>query len=277
MKQTKATATAENAVAPTVSVMSSEKGALRCKFLINEIQQNIAKAIFALKEINDDELFKFVGYRDFREFVASELRSLIPLTQALTYVAIGKKFDSESALKIFSGNIKLLTEFASDPEFENTVVGDTYVIRDGEKIPLEIFEAEVAGKYDQALRAFREREKRLKSDHKGRALLIEKKDQEIDELNRRIEELTSQVDGLVHSDKKKLAEALGTERQVKGAFELSTRKILSEMRDLECIDISKFAKSAPIREFVSAKFDELEAGLSTLKEAYSAFLYVTKK
>lgn len=254
-------------------VLTPENAAFRCKVLVSEIQQNIAKSIFALREIHDHELYKYVGYNDFREFVAVELKNILPLTTAITYLAIGKKFDSEAALKIFAGNIKQLLQFAKDPEYDGVYIGESYVIRGGEKIELAIFEAEIAARYVEKERELGAKIKDARTAKKGGDILLERKDQMILELKEEIEELKSQLNGVVHSDKKALAESLGTERQVGGLFTLATEKILSEFRDLSSVDVTKFAKNVKVRALITEKIQVLESGLGSLKEALGGFLY----
>ncbi|UNE66876.1 hypothetical protein FH588_20605 [Leptospira interrogans] len=254
-------------------VLTPENAAFRCKVLVSEIQQSIAKSIFALREIHDHELYKYVGYNDFREFVAVELKNILPLTTAITYLAIGKRFDSEAALKVFGGNIKQLLQFAKDPEYDGVHIGESYVIRDGEKIELAIFEAEIAARYVEKERELGAKIKDARTAKKGGDILLERKDQMILELKEEIEELRSQLNGVVHSDKKALAESLGTERQVSGLFTLATEKILSEFRDLSSVDVAKFAKNVKVRAIITEKIQVLESGLGSLKEALGGILY----
>ncbi|EMF82226.1 hypothetical protein LEP1GSC188_3401 [Leptospira weilii serovar Topaz str. LT2116] len=254
-------------------VVTPENAAFRCKVLVSEIQQNIAKSIFALREIHDHELFKYVGYSDFREFVAVELKNILPLTTALTYLTIGKRFDSEAALKVFGGNIKQLLQFAKDPEYDGVQIGETYVMRGGEKVELEIFEAEISAKYVEKERELDTKIKDARRAKKSGEILLERKDQMIEELKDQIKELESQLNGVVHSDKKALAESLGTERQVNGLFTLATEKVLSEFQSLGSVDVSKFAKNAKVRALITEKIQVIESGLGSLKEALGGILY----
>ncbi|WP_061216043.1 hypothetical protein [Leptospira santarosai] len=257
-------------------VLSPENAAFRCRVLVSEIQQNIAKSIFALKEIHDHELYRYVGYASFREFVAVELKNILPLTQAITYLAIGKRFDSESALKVFHGNIKQILRFANDPEYGDVTIGESYAVRNGERIDLEIFEAEISARFLEKERSLSERIKTATQAKRGGDVLLERKDQMIEELKSEITELRSQLDAVVHTDKKRLAEALGTERQVKGHFDLATQRILSELQELEAIDISKFAKSANIRAHITEKIQAIGTGVTSLREAFGGILYASE-
>ncbi|EMK12912.1 MULTISPECIES: hypothetical protein [Leptospira] len=254
-------------------VLTPDAATYRCKILVSEIQQNIAKSIFALREIHDHELYKYVGYSDFREFVAVELKNILPLTTAITYLAIGKRFDSEAALKVFGGNMKQLLQFARDPEFEDAVIGESYVIRGDEKIELAIFEAEIAARYVEREKSLNDKIQTARKAKKGGDILLERKDQMIEELKEEIGELRAQLNGVVHSDKKALAESLGTERQVNGLFTLATEKVLSEFQSLGSVDVSKFAKNAKVRALITEKIQVIESGLGSLKEALGGILY----
>ncbi|UML79148.1 MULTISPECIES: hypothetical protein [Leptospira] len=265
-------------VTPTAPILlQPEAAALRCRMLVSEIQQNIAKSIFALKEIHDHKLYEYMGYGDFREFVAIELKNIIPLTQAITYLTIGKRFDSESALKVFRGNIKQILQFANDPDYSDVTIGESYAMRNGEKIGLDILEAEISASYIEKERALNEKIKTAKQAKKGSDVLLERKEQLILELKEEAMELRSQLDAVVHTDKKNLVEALGTERQVKGHFDLATQRILSELQELESVDIAKFAKNANIRTHIAEKIQSIETGLSSLREAFGGILYSDKK
>ncbi|EMO80224.1 hypothetical protein LEP1GSC126_3363 [Leptospira kirschneri str. 200801774] len=265
-------------VTPTAPILlQPDAAALRCKMLVSEIQQNIAKSIFALKEIHDHKLYEYMGYGDFKEFVAIELRNIVPLTQALAYLSIGKRFDSESALKVFRGNIKQILQFANDPDYSDVTIGESYAVRNGEKIGLDILEAEISANYIEKERALNEKIKSAKQAKRGSDVLLERKEQMILELKEETMELKSQLDAVVHTDKKNLAEALGTERQVKAHFDLSTQRILSEMQELESVDITKFAKNATIRTHIAEKIQSIETGLSSLREAFGGILYSDKK
>lgn len=265
-------------VTPTAPLLlQPEAAALRCRMLVSEIQQNIAKSIFALKEIHDHKLYEYMGYGDFREFVAIELKNIIPLTQAITYLTIGKRFDSESALKVFRGNIKQILQFSNDPDYSDVTIGESYAMRNGERIGLDILEAEISAKYIEKERELSEKIKTAKQAKKGSDVLLERKEQMILELKEEAMELRSQLDAVVHTDKKNLVEALGTERQVKGHFDLATQRILSEMQELESVDITKFAKNANIRTHIAEKIQLIETGLASLREAFGGVLYSDKK
>ncbi|WP_017863251.1 hypothetical protein [Leptospira santarosai] len=254
-------------------VLSPENAAFRCRVLVSEIQQNIAKSIFALKEVHDHELYRYVGYASFREFVAVELKNILPLTQAITYLAIGQRFDSESALKVFHGNIKQILRFANDPEYADATIGESYAVRNGEKVDLETFEAEISARFLEKERSLGEKIKTATQAKRGGDVLLERKDQMISELKSEIEELRAQLDGVVHSDRRNLAESLGTERQVNGMFTLSTEKILSEFQNLGSVEISKFAKNVKVRSHITEKIQIIESGLASLRESLGGILY----
>lgn len=255
------------------SIVTSPENALRrCYFLVAEAKQNIVKLIFALKEIHDYALYKYLGYLDFKEFVGSEFGKALPVSRAMEYLSIGQKFNGESALKLFGGDIKLLTKFAKDADYTDVEIGDSFVTREGERIPLEIFEAEISAKYAEKEKSLRDKIKKAKEDVDGKKKMLEKGQQRIDELEADVKFLQDQVDAVAHSDRKGLTESLGTERQVKGHIELAVRKALGELHELETLDLAKFAKNAQVRQFVTAQFKALEIGLSAVKEAWAGFV-----
>ncbi|EMO26217.1 hypothetical protein LEP1GSC170_1478 [Leptospira interrogans serovar Bataviae str. HAI135] len=170
--------------------------------LVSEIQQNIARSIFALKEIHEHKLHEHIGYSDFREFVAVELKNIIPLSQAITYLTIGNRFNSESALKVFRGNIKQILQFSNDPDYADVTIGESYAIRNGERIELGIIEAEISAKYIEKERELAEKIKNAKQAKRGSDVLLERKEQMILELKDEIQELESQINAVVHTDKK---------------------------------------------------------------------------
>ncbi|EMO26219.1 hypothetical protein LEP1GSC170_1479 [Leptospira interrogans serovar Bataviae str. HAI135] len=51
---------------------------------------------------------------------------------------------------------------------------------------------------------------------------------------------------------------------------------MSEMQEMESVDMAKFAKNANIRTHITEKIQAIETGVASLREAFGGILYSEK-